>query len=451
MFRNLINEQREYFNNDNTKRYSFRLEMLKRLKTKILENEEKIAAALYKDLNKSYEESYMTEIGMTLKELNYQIKHLKKHMKLIKKKTPLALFPAKSYLKPEPLGNVLIISPWNYPFLLTINPLIGAIAAGNTAILKPSEYSVNTSNIIKEMINEIYEEKFVEVILGEVNETTNLLKQKFDYIFFTGSTNIGRIILKSAADNLTKVTLELGGKSPSVIYDDYDLKLATKRIVFGKLINAGQTCIAPDYLFLNEKSLDKFIEYFNYYVKEFYNDPLENDNYPKIISDRHFERVINLLQNEEIIVGGKTKKRKIEPTLVRVKNFETNLMKEEIFGPILPIITYNENDEIYDYLKKQNKPLATYVFTNNKDLIKKHTDSFSSGGIVFNDTLMHFVNENLGFGGVGQSGMGKYHGKLTFETFSHYKSLVIRGKIDLNIRYHPYNKKKMKIYKTVNK
>ena len=452
MYTKLFNNQKHFFNTHQTKQYHFRKNQLLILKSNILKFEKEIANALYLDLGKSFEESYMTEIGMVIKEINYQIKNLKKNMKPIKKKSPITIFPAKSFLYPEPLGTVLIIAPWNYPFLLSIQPLVGALAAGNTAIIKPSEYSINTTKIIKQIINESFNDEYVSVVEGEVYETEQLLKNSFDYIFFTGSTNVGKIIMNHASKHLTPVTLELGGKSPAIIYNDANIDLAAKKIAFGKLINAGQTCIAPDYLMIQEGNLETFIKCFDKYVAKFYNEPLKNNNYPKIISNKHYLRLIKLMENENIIYGGQYNNQKISPTLIKVTNNNTLIMQEEIFGPILPIITFKTHQEVLTYLSQLEKPLATYVFTKNKNYQKNHLSKHSSGGIVFNDTLIHFINDNLGFGGVGSSGMGKYHGEESFKTFTHYKAVVNKKEFfDLDVRYHPYNDKKVKIYKKVNR
>ena len=452
MYTKLFNSQKHFFNTHQTKQYHFRKNQLLILKSNILKFEKEIANALYLDLGKSFEESYMTEIGMVIKEINYQIKNLEKNMKPIKKKSPITLFPAKSFLYPEPLGTVLIIAPWNYPFLLSIQPLVGALAAGNTAIIKPSEYSINTTKIIKQIINESFNDEYVSVVEGEVYETEQLLKNSFDYIFFTGSTNVGKIIMNHASKHLTPVTLELGGKSPAIIYNDANIDLAAKKIAFGKLINAGQTCIAPDYLMIQEGNLETFIKCFDKYVAKFYNEPLKNNNYPKIISNKHYLRLIKLMENENIIYGGQYNNQKISPTLIKVTNNNTLIMQEEIFGPILPIITFKTHQEVLTYLLQLEKPLATYVFTKNKKYQHNHLSKHSSGGLVINDTIIHFINDNLGFGGVGSSGMGKYHGEESFKTFTHYKAVVNKKEFfDLDVRYHPYNDKKVKIYKKVNR
>src|SRR5690554_316592 len=390
---------------------------------------------------------------MVLSELNFHIKKLKKMMKPQKVKTPLFLFPAKSYIYKEPYGNVLIISPWNYPFLLSINPLIGTISAGNTVIIKPSEFSVHTSNLLEKIIKESFDEIYITVILGEAKETNLLLNEKFDYIFFTGSPKVGKIVMEKASKQLTPITLELGGKSPAVITKDANLKLSAKRLAFGKTINAGQTCIAPDYLLIEESLVDDFINEYKNNINEFYNnDPLNNINYPKIINNDHFERLIDLIKHENIIYGGNYNKdnNKLEPTLVLINNKEIKLMQEEIFGPILPIITFKEIEEVYNYINNKAKPLAAYIFSNNKKTQKSFIENISAGGIVINDTIMHFANNYLPFGGVGNSGIGKYHGIESFKTFSHNKSILNRKMwLDLKIRYQPINNKDIKVIKKV--
>lgn len=450
IYSNIVNNQKDFFKGGLTKNYNFRINALKKLKESIIKYEEDISKSLLLDLGKSSNESYLTEIGMVLSELNFHIKKLKNMMKIKKVKTPLFLFPAKSYIYPEPYGSVLIISPWNYPFLLSINPLIGAISAGNTVIIKPSEYSINTSNLLEQIIKETFDDSYITVVQGAVEETDQLLKQKFDYIFFTGSPKVGKIIMAKASKNLTPVTLELGGKSPAVITKDANLKLSTKRIAFGKTVNAGQTCIAPDYLLIEESLADDFIVEYKNNINEFYNsDPLNNNNYPKIINNDHFERLLDLIKDENVIYGGNyNKDNKIEPTLILIDNKSTKLMQEEIFGPILPIITFKEMDEVYTYINNKEKPLAAYIFTNNKKIQKNFVENISAGGIVINDTIMHFANNKLPFGGVGNSGMGKYHGKESFKTFSHYKSILNRKTwLDLKIRYQPISNNDMKVIK----
>lgn len=451
MFNELVLKQREFYNTHETLSYNYRLKKLKALKKSVIYNEKFIKEALYKDLNKSSGEAYVTEISMVLAELNYLIKNLKKLMKPERVKSPLTVFPAKSYHHYEPLGVVLVISPWNYPFLLSLNPLIGAVASGNTVILKPSEFSLNTTEILIKIIAEVFKEEEVSVVTGEVKETTELLKENFDYIFFTGSPKVGKIVMKAASEHLTPVTLELGGKSPAIIYPDAKFNLSVKRLVYGKLVNSGQTCIAPDYLMMKEEMLGDFILEFNKNVELFYGpNPLENETYPKIITEDHHKRLLELFKDKDILAGGKHSKDKIEPTVVVIDSLNSQIMKEEIFGPILPIILYKEEEEIIEYINKNHKPLALYAFTKDKRIKEDLINKTSSGAITFNDTIMHFANHNLNFGGVGNSGMGKYHGKETFYTFSHKKAILERKTwIDIKLRYFPLTERKERIIKKV--
>lgn len=450
MYHDLILKQRKFFQTNETKSYLFRIFLLERLKDEIKRNINSISEALYNDLGKSSTESYMTEISFVINELIYLIKNLKKLMSPRKVKTPISLFPAKSYVIKEPLGVVLVISPWNYPFLLALNPLIGAISAGNTVILKPSEFSQNTNEVIKRIIGEVFNETMVTIVEGEVFETTELLKQRFDYIFFTGSTNVGRVVMKAASRHLTPLTLELGGKSPVIVYDDFDLRLAAKKIAFGKLINAGQTCIAPDYLIIKESLIDDFTNYYKYYVNEFYgNDPLSNDDYPKIINKKNLDRLVNLIDDDQVLFGSKHSDFKIEPTIL-LSTVDSKIMSEEIFGPILPIIKMEDISDPIEFINKNEKPLALYVFTKKKEIKDKFINETSSGSLVFNDTVLQFANSNLPFGGVGHSGFGKYHGKLSFNTFSHDKAILDKKNyIDVKVKYQPYTKDKEKLIKKI--
>lgn len=443
-YHELVLSQKAFFNSNNTKSYSFRVYQLMKLKRVIIKYQEDILDALYKDLGKNDIESYMTEVGVVLNEITYIVKNLKKWMKVKKVKTPLFLFKAKSYIINEPLGTTLILAPWNYPFQLTIMPLIGAIAAGNCAIIKPSSQSVEIQKIIDLIISETFESNYVACVSGSSKEADLLLDEKFDYIFFTGSSNIGKHVMAKASKNLTPVTLELGGKSPAIIDETVSVKLAARRIVFGKFINAGQTCIAPDYLFIkNELKLD-FIKYFNYYVTQFYGQsPLESDDYPKIINKKQHSRLIGYLKDKNIASGGTYNDLKITPTLLDDITFESDIMQDEIFGPILPLITYSNIDEVINLIKEKDKPLALYLFTKDKNIKNKVLYDLSFGGGVINDTLMHFANHNLSFGGVGYSGMGKYHGHNSFKLFSNEKSILDKATwTDLKIRYHPYTEKK---------
>lgn len=448
----LIKKQKEFFNTNKTKDIKFRKDALRKLRNAILKYEKDIEIAIRKDLNKSSSESYMVEIGICLSEISYMLKHIGKWSKEKRVLTPISQFHAKSFESPEPYGTVLIISPWNYPFMLSIDPLIDAISAGNCVILKPSEFSPNTSLIMEKIIKEIFDEEFVSVVQGDKDVCTKLLEQKVDYIFYTGGNRVGKIVMQEAAKNLIPVTLELGGKSPCIVDKAANLEIAAKRILFGKILNAGQTCVAPDYLLVQKDVKEKLISYFIKYIREFLgNEPIENQNYAHIINDRHFKRIMNLLEGEKILIGGKINKeeRIIEPTFVDGNFSKKELLEEEIFGPIMPVFTYNNIDEAINFVKQKEKPLAFYLFTADKKIEKKVLNEISFGGGCINDTIIHLATSRLGFGGVGNSGMGAYHGKKGFDTFTHYRSIVKKYTwIDLPMRYMPYTKIKDKMIRT---
>ncbi len=442
-----IKDMKNYYLSGETLSYAFRLQALKKLKSAILNYQNDILDALKMDLNKSHFEGFLTEIGIVLLEIKDAMHHLKKWMKIKKVKTPLTLFKAKSYLYPEPYGVVLIMSPWNYPFQLAIAPLVGAIAAGNCSVLKLSPDSPHTSLVTKKMIDSVFSEQFITVLIGGLEESKEIIKQRFDYIFFTGSTHVGRIVMMEASKHLTPVTLELGGKSPCIIDETADLKKAAKRIAFGKFINAGQTCIAPDYIYVQSRVKNQLILELKLWIHTFFNEKaIDKEDYPRIINEKHYHRLISLIPKEKVIHGGIYDKQKIEPTLLDGVTRSDSVMKEEIFGPILPILSFDEiNDVIHD-LKHQEKPLAVYIFTKNKKNEENLLNSLSYGGATVNDTLMHVASGYLPFGGVGESGMGSYHGKMSFDTFTHYKSILKRSNaIDLDFRYHPYTQRKKKI------
>ncbi len=446
----VINKQREFFNTDKTKDVKFRLEHLKKLKNSIIANEGEIKKALKEDLNKSESESYMTEIGMTLSELSYDIRHVRGWSKNKRVGTPLAHFPARSFISKEPYGIALILSPWNYPFMLLIEPLIGAISAGNCAVLKPSEFAPNTANVIEKIVKECFEEEYVTVIQGDKDVSQSLIEKKFDYIFYTGGTRVGKIVMQEASKNLVPVTLELGGKSPCIIDEKYSMHLAAKRLLFGKLLNAGQTCIAPDYVLINKNVKDEFINELRKILKEFLGEnPVENEDYPKIVNEKHFKRLTNLIDGENVVIGGKSDENllKIEPTILDNPKIDSKVMSEEIFGPILPVITYEKIEDAIEYIKKFEKPLALYMFTNDKKIQNKILNEISFGGGCINDTIIHIANSNMGFGGVGYSGIGNYHGKRSFDTFSHERSITKKYSLDLPMRYMPYNDFKDKLVK----
>lgn len=450
----IIKKQRIYFEKHQTKDVVYRIKKLKELKRIIESRKDEIFEALESDLGKCETESYMTEVGMVLDDLGYIIKHTKKWSKKEYHLTPLAQFPSASYRIAEPYGITLIISPWNYPFLLTMQPLIGAICAGNCAVIKPSEFSPATSKIMQSLIKEVFDESYVAVILGNKDVCQELLQNKFDYIFYTGGTNVGKIVMQSAAKYLTPVTLELGGKSPCIVENKSNIDLAAKRIIFGKLLNCGQTCVAPDYVLVNKNVKEQFIKECKKYILKFIGDNWkENKEYPKMINVKHFERVINLINGNQIIYGGHFDKNtlKIEPTLIEIKEIlkknkyqnidNEKVMQEEIFGPVLPIITYENLDDVVEYINSHEKPLALYLFTNSKKSENKILKEVAFGGGCINDTIIHLASSKLGFGGVGYSGIGEYHGKYSFQTFSHYKSIVKKSiLLDLPMRYHPYKK-----------
>lgn len=438
--------QREYFSQGETLDVAFRIKCLKRLRDTIKKKEEKIINALQLDLGKSDYESYMCEIGMALSEITYLIKNTKKLSKNEKVKTPLAQFAAKSYKVKSPYGNTLIMSPWNYPFLLTIDPLADAIAAGNTAIVKPSAYSPATSLIVKEIVEECFEPCHVAVVTGGRAENACLLLQKFDFIFFTGSSSVGKEVLRHAAEHLTPVVLELGGKSPCIVDKSANIDLTARRIVFGKFLNCGQTCVAPDYILCHEEIKDRLLEAIKgEIVKQYGKSPLENKDYGRIINKKHFERILGLIDNTKVVYGGEydEEKLKIAPTVMDRVVWDDKVMGEEIFGPVLPMLTFNSISDVIEKLQSKAKPLALYLFSEDKRVIKEVTRRVSFGGGCINDTIIHLATTEMGFGGVGESGMGTYHGREGFLAFSHVKSIVHKKNwIDLSMRYQPYNRKK---------
>ena len=441
---NIIKIQKDFFSQGRTLNLKFRRNALMKLKEAIKRNEKEIEKALLLDLGKSASESYMCEIGLTLSEISYMLKHLKRFSSEKTVKTPLANFLSRSYIKPVPYGNVLIMSPWNYPFMLAMEPLVDAIAAGNTAIVKPAAYSAHTSEIIARIIKECFSEEYVCVVTGGREENRALLEGDFKYIFFTGSKGVGKEVLKKAAEKLIPVTLELGGKSPCIVDETANISLAAKRIVFGKFLNCGQTCVAPDYILCKEEIKEKLIYELKKQIKlQFGDNPLENKDYGKIINERHFNRIISLADKCKVVYGGSfdREKLKIEPTVMDGVTCEDPVMQEEIFGPILPVLTYNSTEEIAERINSGDTPLALYIFSTDKKNIKKITSSIQYGGGCINDAVVHLATSEMGFGGVGESGMGSYHGKTGFDTFSHYKSILDKKNIiDLPVRYQPYKK-----------
>lgn len=448
MIKNIIEQQKILFKTNITKNVDFRIQSLQKLKSSICMHEKDIADALYSDLHKAPSESYMSEIGVVLSELTHIMKHIHSWSKNKTVPTPLAQFYSHSYISPEPYGCVLVMSPWNYPFQLTMVPLIGAIAAGNTAVVKPSAYASATSQIIAEIINECFDEEYVAVIQGGRKENTELLDQRFDYIFFTGGVTVGKLVMEKASRYLTPITLELGGKSPCIVDETANLKLAAKRIAFGKFLNAGQTCVAPDYVLVHESVKQEFILYIMDALRTFFGEhPLACENYPKIINEKHFIRLQGLMMDEHKAVGGNVNDHmQIEPTILDEVTFHSPVMQEEIFGPILPVISYTDITKVIEYVNNHEKPLALYLFTTNKITENLILNSCSFGGGCINDTIIHLISNYLPFGGVGMSGMGSYHGKKSFDTFTHYRSIVKKANwIDLPFRYHPYTKTKDRI------
>lgn len=440
----IIQHQREFFQTGKTKEINFRIEQLQKLKQAIIEHEQEIIEALQADLHKPVVETYLTEIAV-IKEIDYAIKHIKTWTKPKKAPVSLEFFSYSARIYPEPVGVVLIISPWNYPFQLAISPLVGAIAAGNCAIIKPSEIAPHTSGIVAKIITKYFQPAYIAVVEGGVEASQKLLAEKFDRIFFTGGTAVGKIVMEAAAKHLTPVTLELGGKSPCIVDTDINFEHTGRRITWGKFINAGQTCIAPDYLLVDKKIKKNLIDSLEKSLKEFYGDnPANSPDYARIISQKHFDRLSKFLEDGEVIIGGETKssERYIAPTIIDNVSLEDSVMQEEIFGPILPIIEYSDIAEAIALINSKPKPLALYLFSQNKNLQKRVLQETSSGGVCINDTIMHVGVTSLPFGGVGDSGIGNYHGKASFDTFSHHKSVLQNSFwLDLKFRYAPYQNK----------
>lgn len=450
---NPYDSKREYFNKGSTRSFKFRVSQLKRLKCSIEENEEDIINALSLDLGKPQFEAYTAELGFIYQEINHVIKRLKRWMRPRRIPTPIYLQPASSYIYPEPKGVVLIISPWNYPFQLAISPLVGAIAAGNCVVLKPSNQAKETEKIITKIIEETFPDNYISVVTGPGAETINpLIKEyRFDHIFFTGSVAAGRNVLNLASQHITPVTLELGGKSPTIVTEDADIDMAAKRIIWAKFYNAGQTCIAPDYLLVHESKKAILVERMKFYISKYFgNDDIESKNIGRIINGKRFNRLLSLLDGSNIIEGGiyNIKTRFIAPTLIDGVDVDHPIMKEEIFGPVLPILTYENINEVVDIVKKNPYPLALYLFTNDKSTEKCIIENIEFGGGCINNAIYHVVNSNLPFGGIGYSGMGRYHLKYSFDTFTHEKSIFkSRGKFDFNLIYPPYKERNLRLAK----
>ena len=440
----IIRKQRNYFYTGATLNIDFRITALKKLQTSIQSHQEQINAALKSDLGKSSFESYMCESGLVLSEITYMLKHIRSLSREKTVHTPLAQFHSRSYRKPSPYGVTLIMSPWNYPFLLTFDPLVDAIAAGNTAVLKPSAYSPATSNIICEIVRECFPEEYVAVVMGGRQENSCLLQEHFDYIFFTGSQAVGKEVMRHASEHLTPVTLELGGKSPCIVDKSANIKLAAKRIVFGKYLNCGQTCVAPDYIYCHREVKDTLLKQIQKQIrKQFGKSPLDNKNYGKIINEKHFNRIQNLIDPAKVICGGNAcpETLQIEPTVMNPVTFEDAVMQEEIFGPVMPVLTFDSIEEVIRKVNSMAHPLALYIFAQDKAICEKVTSECGFGGGCINDVIIHLATSEMPFGGFSESGMGSYHGQKGFETFSHYKSIVDKKTwIDLPMRYQPYRR-----------
>ena len=445
----LVQRQRDFYRTGRTKDTAFRIASLQKLADTIEKYEAEIGEALKADLHKSVFEGFMTEVGLTLSEIRFLIKHTAVWNRPKKVRTPLAQFHAKSYIVQEPYGVALVMSPWNYPFMLSLEPAAGAIAAGNCCIIKPSAYAPATSAILKKIIEEAFPAEYVAVVEGGRQENTQLLEQEFDYIFFTGSVSVGRLVMEKAATHLTPATLELGGKSPCIVERDAKLSLAAKRLVFGKFLNSGQTCVAPDYCFVYEAVKDEFIGYLEKWIdKMIGKQPFSNPDYPKMINEKHYDRVLGLIKGENVVTGGCGKREtlQIAPTVLKDVAPDAPVMQEEIFGPVLPVLTYRDISEVERFVADRPKPLALYLFTGSRETADRITENLSFGGGCINDTIIHLATSQMGFGGVGASGMGSYHGKKSFETFSHAKSIVNKSTwMDLPIRYMPYTKGKEKL------
>lgn len=445
----LIETQRAYFATGQTRDIDFRIEQLRRLKNAIVKNEAQIMKAVKADMNKPEFEAFTSEIALCIEEISHAIKSLPQWSRPKRVRTPIMHFISSSRIITEPVGVVLIIAPWNYPFQLSIAPLIAALSAGNCAVVKPSELAPNTSAVITKILSETFDPAYVRSVEGGVETTTALLKERFDHIFFTGGTAVGRVIMEAASKHLTPVTLELGGKSPCVVEPDFPIEHAARRIVWGKFFNAGQTCVAPDYVLVHASIKDKLVAKMKDVIREFYgSDPAKSKDFARIINDRHFARLASYLESGRVLAGGQTnaKDRYIAPTLMEGVNFDSPVMTDEIFGPILPLITYADLDEAIDVIHQRPKPLALYIFTTNRASEERVLGEVQFGGGCVNDTLIHLSTSHLPFGGVGTSGMGAYHGKAGFDLFSHRKSVLKKtAHFDIKLRYAPYTPQKLSI------
>ena len=447
----LIHQQKQYFNSNATKPLSFRIEQLKTLKSVLKSYEQELTDAVFKDFQKGRFNTFLGEFSGLYSDLNKAIKNVRKWAKIKRVGTNMVNFPARSYIMPEPLGVSLVIGAWNYPINLTLVPAIAAIAAGNTVVLKPSELTTHTSAVLAKMVKSNFDPSFFAVVEGGIEETTELLAQPFDKIFFTGSIPVGKIVYQAAAKNLIPVTLELGGKSPVIVTADANLKIVVKRLVWGKFVNAGQTCIAPDYVLVHKSIEKKFLEILKQEI-ELGQYSLENQNYAQVISEKHLDRLIDLIEPEKVFVGGEydRSKRLLAPTVLTNVSGDDKVMEDEIFGPILPVLNYEDIDRAIAFIKSRPKPLALYLFSESSFIRKKVFNELSFGGGSVNEVLMHFINDELPFGGVGTSGMGSYHGEAGFKTFSHYKSLIRKPTLfELPLKYFPYKNWKFSMIKRV--
>ena len=440
----LVAKQRKYFQTGATLPVSTRITALRGLYDTISRYENEIHDALKKDLGKSGFESYMCETGLVLDEISYMLKHIRRFAREKRVRTPLAQFHSRSFKKPSPYGVTLIMSPWNYPFMLTLSPLADALAAGNTAVVKPSAYSPYTSEIIMKILSQCFDPQYVAVVTGGRAENTCLLQEHFDYIFFTGSQAVGKEVMRNAAEHLTPVTLELGGKSPCIVDQSANIRLAARRIVFGKYLNCGQTCVAPDYIYCHRSVKDALVKEIKQQIQiQYGREPLHNPDYGKIINEKHFDRILGLIEERKTVHGGNSDRKalRIEPTVLDNVTFSDPVMQEEIFGPVMPILVFDSLEEVIDRINTMPHPLALYFFTSDKAAAKEVTSRCGFGGGCVNDTIIHLATTEMGFGGFGESGMGAYHGKTGFDTFSHYKSIVDKKTwLDLPMRYQPYRK-----------
>ncbi len=447
----IVESEKHFFRTGVTRGVDFRIDMLKKFRKAIIENDELISAALKADLNKQPFESYMCETGLLLEEINFHIKRLKKWSKIRRVKSGIGQLPGKSYVCPEPYGVVLIMAPWNYPVQLCLMPLVGAISAGNCAVVKPSAYAPESSRVISKLIESAFPTGFVTAVEGGRDANKALLDEPFDYIFFTGSVAVGKTVMEAAAKRLTPVTLELGGKSPIIVDETANLPLAARRIAFGKVLNAGQTCVAPDYLMIEKSVEAPFIEEYKKALADFFPDG-DMSGMVRIINDKHFERVCNILDNSgSIAIGGArdAETRFIEPAVLTGVPVDSPAMQQEIFGPVLPVLPYEKLDDCIDFIRSRPKPLALYIFSENKMNQEKVLNSCSFGGGCINDTVIHLASSHMSFGGVGESGMGSYHGRKSFDTFTHYRSVLKQGKLDVKLRYFPYKSGKEKITRMI--